>query len=233
MGSCASPALALQKPLDIFLAFLYREEWRSGSSGALLRRRPLRTVQASFPAHGSSLLTAPGTRGPGNHVNGCLGNTRLQPHDLLGNMGPVGLVPGHVAGGGAPDSEAAGATGAESVICLPPELRFIRLSCHRRPRGSQPAFASGDVSTRIHPATGWHSLCPRSFTRCTISLPCGRPAVAGDASGLPCSVNITTSGVGPASTPEVFESACAVCRAAHPTTYRVGSSLSASLACLW
>ncbi|RQS76979.1 DUF1016 family protein [Burkholderia sp. Bp8963] len=30
----------------------------SGSSGALLRRRPLRTVRASFPAYGSSLYKA-------------------------------------------------------------------------------------------------------------------------------------------------------------------------------
>jgi hypothetical protein len=35
-----------------------------GSSGALLRRRPLRTVRASFPAHGSSHPTARKRTGP-------------------------------------------------------------------------------------------------------------------------------------------------------------------------
>ncbi|CAI9009939.1 hypothetical protein EMIT0158MI4_90297 [Burkholderia ambifaria] len=33
---------------------------KSGSDGALLRRRPLRTVRASFPAYGSSLYKAGG-----------------------------------------------------------------------------------------------------------------------------------------------------------------------------
>ena len=97
--------------------------------------------------------------------------------------------------------------------------RVIRLSCHRRPRGSQPAFASGDVPTRIHPATGWRSLCPRSFARCTNSLPCGRPAVAGDASGLPRSAHMTRGGVGPACTPVVILSVCSVQRAEQPTTH--------------
>lgn len=34
-------------------------DFMSGSSSALLRRRPLRTVCASFPAYGSSLSEAP------------------------------------------------------------------------------------------------------------------------------------------------------------------------------
>ena len=38
-------------------------------------------------------------------------------------------------------------------------------------------------------------------------------AVAGDSSGLPCSADITTRGVGPACTPVVFVSVCAVTKA--------------------
>jgi|GEM_PF-3307023 hypothetical protein len=34
-------------------------DFMSGSSSAFLRRRPLRTVLASFPAYGSSLFEAP------------------------------------------------------------------------------------------------------------------------------------------------------------------------------
>lgn len=34
-------------------------DFMSGSSGALLRHRPLRTVRAGFPAYGSSLSIAP------------------------------------------------------------------------------------------------------------------------------------------------------------------------------
>lgn len=37
----------------------YSVDFMSGSSSALLRCRPLRTVLASFPAYGSSLFEAP------------------------------------------------------------------------------------------------------------------------------------------------------------------------------
>src|SRR6266436_9412406 len=35
-----------------------------------------------------------------------------------------------------------------------------KVSRSSTPQGSLPAFASGNVATRIHPATGWHSLFP-------------------------------------------------------------------------
>jgi hypothetical protein len=38
--------------------------------------------------------------------------------------------------------------------------RFLRCSRVETPQGSQPAFASGDVTTRIRPITGRHSLFP-------------------------------------------------------------------------
>jgi len=39
--------------------------------------------------------------------------------------------------------------------------------------GSLPAFAAGDVSTRIHPTTEWLSLFPNSSTRIPFSVPYG------------------------------------------------------------
>jgi hypothetical protein len=41
-----------------------------------------------------------------------------------------------------------------------PLHRFFKVSRSSTPQGSLPAFASGNVATRIHPATGWHSLFP-------------------------------------------------------------------------
>jgi hypothetical protein len=38
--------------------------------------------------------------------------------------------------------------------------RFLRCSRAETPQGSLPAFASGDVATRIRPMTGRHSLFP-------------------------------------------------------------------------
>src|SRR6266702_8587853 len=38
--------------------------------------------------------------------------------------------------------------------------RFLKVSRSSTPQGSQPACASGDVATRIRPATGRHSLFP-------------------------------------------------------------------------
>jgi len=53
-----------------------------------------------------------------------------------------------------------------------------------RPEGSLPAFAARECrpwadSPSIRPITGRHSLPPSSFPRHLISVPCGRPSLAG------------------------------------------------------
>ena len=49
---------------------------------------------------------------------------------------------------------------------------FCKLSGEERPWGSLPAFASGDVATRIPSITAGHSLSPRSCARTAIGRPC-------------------------------------------------------------
>src|SRR5712671_3976487 len=51
--------------------------------------------------------------------------------------------------------------------------RFATLSRDEQPRGSLPAFASGDISTRIPAITTGHSLAPPSSIRIAIARPCG------------------------------------------------------------
>ena len=48
---------------------------------------------------------------------------------------------------------------------------FCKLSGEERPRGSLPAFASGDVATRIPSITAGHSLFPRSCARTAMGRP--------------------------------------------------------------
>jgi len=51
-------------------------------------------------------------------------------------------------------------------------------------------------STPIHPITGWPSLLPSSHSRTPIGLPYGSLSLQGKRTGFPCSVSVTTNGVG-------------------------------------
>ena len=63
------------------------------------------------------------------------------------------------------------------LLCLPNRLAVG--SHPPTPGGSGLAFARGDVSTPIRPATGRRSLPPPSSTRRPIDSPCGGPTLAG------------------------------------------------------
>jgi len=83
----------------------------------------------------------------------CLNDTRLQPTHVLVDRFPWNRMP---VGGGVGSS-----TSRTFRRHLQRSLnRFLKFSRSSTPQGSQPAFASGDVAARIHPATGRHSLHP-------------------------------------------------------------------------
>src|SRR6516164_9974116 len=67
---------------------------------------------------------------------------------------------------------------SETDLLCPPS-RLAVGSYPPTPEGSQRAFARGDVSTPIRPATGRPSLPPPSFTRRPIGSPYGGPTLAG------------------------------------------------------
>jgi len=51
-------------------------------------------------------------------------------------------------------------------------------------------------ATPIHPITEWPSLLPSSHSRTLIGLPYGSLSLQGKRTGFPCSVSVTTNGVG-------------------------------------
>jgi hypothetical protein len=134
-----------------------------GSREGLPLPRPLRTVQASFPAHGSSLTNARcrtrfwrRKRLPGRPLPDTHGEPTPAYH---GEAAPAGNCP------------------CRHLLCLLGRLAL--LSREARPEGSQPAFAPGNVAPRIRPITGQHSLSPSSFTRTAFSQPYGLPTPRG------------------------------------------------------
>ena len=83
----------------------------------------------------------------------CLNDTRLQPTHVLVDRFPWNRMP---VGGGVGSS-----TSRTFRRHLQRSLnRFLKFSRSSTPQGSQPACASGDVATRIRPATGRPSLFP-------------------------------------------------------------------------
>ncbi len=79
----------------------------------------------------------------------------------------------------APSTEA-----SRVVICLSSCRRFVKLSCDERPVGRGLTFVPGDVETRIHAITAWHSLLPTSQTGTPIGSPCGLLSLAGEIPGF-------------------------------------------------
>ena len=109
--------------------------------------------------------------------------------------------------------------------------RFFYGSRAETPQGSLPACASGDVATRIHPITGWHSLFPTPIPALpsaplTIRFPPLRRST-----GLPRSAYVPLDGLGTTCSPVGSSSAIGEGGAPIPPHLPFGSRLSAPLPC--
>ena len=147
----------------------------------MLSLSPLRTARASFPACRSSLANAPcGTRWCHVLLSHPLHHTRLEP----------------------PGREPVGECTSQCRHCrhLPSLLRrLVKLSGDARPDGRQPAcawshIARGRNSYPPHYRVAFASSilpCPHA---CRLTLRFAFPY--GRRTGLPCSVSVTTNGVG-------------------------------------
>jgi hypothetical protein len=127
----------------------------SGSERGSLPSRPLRTARAPFRC----MQLKPRTT--------CPCQTRGRPIGIADNLGTTTPEP-------ATEMVSVAEAAPARTIAIPPTVLLCplrRLADGSRPptpRGSQPAFAWGDVATPIQPITGRHSLSPRSFTRSPI-----------------------------------------------------------------
>ena len=75
--------------------------------------------------------------------------------------------------------------------------RFLCCSRTETPQGSQPAFASGDIATRILPATGRHSLHPTPIPAPpSVGLTTFLPSVWKERYGLTTFHKVDTDGLG-------------------------------------
>src|SRR5712692_4588530 len=75
--------------------------------------------------------------------------------------------------------------------------RFFRCSRAETPQGSQPACASGDVTTRIRPATGRPSLFPTPIPASpSVSLTASLPSLQKEQYGLTTFHKVDTDGLG-------------------------------------
>ena len=95
--------------------------------------------------------------------------------------------------------ESAPVSGVTAVICLSLCQKLAKLFCDERPDGRLPACAWGDVARALNPYPPYYRvafassilLCPHASQRALRrAFPCGRRT------GLPCSVSVTTNGVG-------------------------------------
>ena len=107
--------------------------------------------------------------------------------------------------------------------------RFLRFSRAETPQGSLPACASGDVATRIHPITGWHSLFPTPIPALpSAPLTIRFPQVRRSA-GLPRSASVPLDGLGTPCSPVDSSSAIGEGGTPLPHHFPCGSRLSAPL----
>jgi site-specific DNA recombinase len=132
---------------------------------------------------------------PGLH---CLNDTRLQPTHMLIDLFPWNGMP--VRG------DVGSSTSRRFRRHLHRPLdRFLKFSRSSTPQRSQPAFASGDVATRIPPTTGGHSLpltpipAPPSG-----SLTAFLPSFREERYGLTTFRTVDQHGLGALCTPVVF-----------------------------
>jgi hypothetical protein len=92
--------------------------------------------------------------------------------------------------------------GRRHLLCF--LYRFAKPFREKRPEGSGRAFASGDVSARIRPITGRHSLSPSSHTRTAIGSPCGVPTQRWELYGFTTFRGTDWIGLGSLYTPAVL-----------------------------
>jgi hypothetical protein len=124
-----------------------------GSRGLSPAPSPLRTVRASFPAHGSSTLQASfGLKRPGHSVANGLCDTHLQLLHLLQAAGRMDFF-----------------RNPHLLFLLQKFSRFFRT---KAPVGSLHPFRSGNCFP-IQPVTGWRLLAPTSHTHSSAGIPCG------------------------------------------------------------
>jgi hypothetical protein len=83
--------------------------------------------------------------------------------------------------------------------------RFLHGSRVETPQGSQPAFASGDVATRIRPATGRHSLFPTPLPASPlVGLTASLPSIRKERYGLTTFHKVDRDGLGALCSPVVL-----------------------------
>jgi hypothetical protein len=124
-----------------------------GNRVALLPLRPLRTVHASFPAHGSSTLQASS------------GFEETRSFCCECPMRYASAAPSPYSGG-----RTHGFFRNPHLLFL--LQKFSRFSRTKAPVGSLHPFRSGNFLP-IQPVTGWHSLAPTSHTHSSIGIPYG------------------------------------------------------------
>src|SRR2546425_11296374 len=154
-----------------------------GSQAGLLPPSPLRTARESFPSSSSSLANAPcGTRSC--HVQ----------HVLWHDLHHTRLEPPHRHPGGECTSQCRHCRHLPSLL-----RRLAKLSGDARPDGRQRAFARGDVARGLNPYPPHYRM---AFASSILLLPhVYRLALRlafphGRRTGFPCSVSVTTNGVG-------------------------------------
>ena len=151
-----------------------------GSRARLLPLSPLRTARESFPSSRASLANAPcGTRS-------CHGLTRPSPY-ALGASTPLSGRSVHQAVLPLPSSAFSPQGGGPRALVMQDQTDVSALSRGVILRG---------CSTPLHPMTGWPALLPSSPSRTPLGLPYGSLSLQGKRTGLPCSVAVTTHGVG-------------------------------------
>ena len=109
--------------------------------------------------------------------------------------------------------------------------RFFYGSRAETPQGSLPACASGDVATRIHPITGWHSLFPTPIPALPSAPLTLRFPPLRRSTGLPRSAYVPLDGLGTTCSPVGSSSAIGEGGAPIPPHLPFGSRLSAPLPC--
>jgi hypothetical protein len=144
---------------------------------AVARQGSLRPGRAPFNASGSSIEQRPCVKRPGSAP---------PAHDTLyGTRSPHRLGrPGRYYGRASYQDSAGAAPRALPLVSdlLCPPSRLAVGPHPPTPGGSQPAFARGDVASRLNPypaATGRRSLPPWSFTRRPIDSPYGSSTLTG------------------------------------------------------
>ena len=142
----------------------------SGKETALPLLPPLRTVHASFPAHGSSLFKAPLQEPVSQHLLCHLHDTRLQSPDVLPEDAHAEVTAFICFSSCKEDSTNSLVTRDPAEVCTVAGRDNVASRLNPYPPHYRAAFACSAI------------LCPSS-----LGLPYGRLAMSGEGTGLPCS----------------------------------------------